>query len=161
MKIIITENQYKLLKEMEDDLISYVSDFKPGVNILVIFKNNPNYPDLEDFFDEYDYGFYFPEQNLIIIDGEIFLGDDGLTMEDLKFIEAHEVTHLLLNHNGPRSENDEIEADLGAYILLKQHNMSTDRLVDEFYDRHGVEFDEELTKKVSKKLKQTKTSNLH
>ena len=161
MKIIITENQYKLLKEMEDDLISYVSDFKPGVNILVIFKNNPNYSDLEDFFDEYGYGFYFPEQNLIIIDGEIFLGEGGLTMEDLKFIEAHEVTHLLLNHNGPRSENDEMEADLGAYILLKQHNMSTDRLVDEFYDRHGVEFDEELTKKVSKKLKQTNESILN
>jgi hypothetical protein len=114
MKIIITENQYNLLKEMEDDLISYNSDFKPGVNILVIFENNPNYPNLKNFFDEYGYGFYFPEQNLIIIDGEIFLGENGLTMKDLKFIEAHEVTHLLLNHNGPRSEEDEIEADLGA-----------------------------------------------
>ena len=39
--------------------------------------------------------------------------------------------------------------------------MSTDRLVDEFYDRHGVEFDEELTKKVSKKLKQTNESILN
>ena len=69
-------------------------------------------------------------------------------MKDLKFIEAHEIAHLILNHNGPRSEKDEIEADLGAYILLKQNNMSTDRLVDEFYNRHGIEFDEELTKKV-------------
>ena len=161
MKIIITENQYNLLKEMEDDLISYNSDFKPGVNILVIFENNPNYPNLKNFFDEYGYGFYFPEQNLIIIDGEIFLGENGLTMKDLKFIEAHEVTHLLLNHNGPRSEEDEIEADLGAYILLRQHNLSTDRLVDEFYERHRVEFDEELTKKVSKKLNLTNESILN
>jgi hypothetical protein len=161
MKIIITENQYNLLKEMEDDLLSYNSDFKLGVNILVIFENNPNYPNLKNFFDEYGYGFYFPEQNLIIIDGEIFLGENALTMKDLKFIEAHEVTHLLLNHNGPRSEKDEIEADLGAYILLKQHNLSTDRLVDEFYERHGVEFDEELTKKVSKKLNLTNESILN
>ena len=160
MKIIITESQYKLLKEMEKDLISYESDFKPGINILVIFENNTNYLVLKNFFDEYGYGFYFPEQNLIIIDGEIFLGNDGLNMKDLKFIEAHEVAHLLLKHNGPRSEKDEIEADLGAYILLKQNNMSTDRLVDEFYDRHGVEFNEELTKKVSKKLKQTNESIL-
>lgn len=158
MKIIITENQYKLLKETEDDLIFYKSDFEPGVNILVIFENNQNYSDLKTFFVEYGYGFYFPKQKLIIIDGEIFLGDNGLTMKDLKFIEAHEISHLLLNHNGPRSEKDEIEADLGAYILLKQHNISTDRLVDEFYNRHGVEFDKELTKKVSKKLKQTNES---
>jgi hypothetical protein len=160
MKIIITENQYRLLKEMDNDLISYESDFKPGTNILVIFENNPNYSELKNFFDEYGYGFYFPEQNLIIIDGEIFLGDDGLTMEDLKFIEAHEVSHLLLNHSGPRSDKDEIEADLGAYILLQKHNMSTDRLVDEFYNRHGIDFDEKLTKKVSKKLKQTNESIL-
>ena len=150
MKIIITENQYNLINEMEDDLISYESNFESGINILVIFESNPNYANLVDFFEEYGYGFYFPEQHLIIIDGEIFLGDDGLTMKDLKFIEAHEIAHLILNHNGPRSEKDEIEADLGAYILLKQHNMSTDRLVDEFYNRHGVEFDEELIKKVSK-----------
>ena len=150
MKRIMTENQYNLIKEMEDDLISYESNFESGINILVIFESNPNYANLVDFFEEYGYGFYFPEQHLIIIDGEIFLGDDGLTMKDLKFIEAHEIAHLILNHNGPRSEKDEIEADLGAYILLKQHNMSTDRLVDEFYNRHGVEFDEELTNKVSK-----------
>ncbi len=153
MKIIITESQYKLLKEMENDLISYESDFKPGTNILVIFENNPKYSDIENFFDEYGYGFYFPEQNLIIIDGEIFLGDDGLTMEDLKFIEAHEIAHLLLKHSGPRSEKDEIEADLGAYYLLKNFGMSTDRLVDEFYNRHGVEFDEEQLDNISKRLK--------
>ena len=66
MKIIITENQYNLLTEMEDDLISYESDFESGINILVIFESNPNYPNLVDFFEEYGYGFYFPEQNLII-----------------------------------------------------------------------------------------------
>jgi hypothetical protein len=33
--------------------------------------------------------------------------------------------------------------------------------VDEFYERHGVEFDEELAKKVSKKLNLTNESILN
>ncbi len=144
MKIIITENQYEFLDKIENDLISYNSKFNPNTKVLVIFKNNPKYSDLENLFEEYGYGFYFSEQNLIIIDGEIFLGDNGLTINDLAFIEAHEVAHILLNHKGGRSSIDEIEADLGAYLILKKHNMSTDRLVDEFYTRHGFEFDERL-----------------
>ena len=70
----------------------------------------------------------------------------------MKFIEAHEIAHLLLGHNGPRSEQDEIEADLGAYILLKKNDMSTDRLEDEFKDRHGIIFDEDLLDMVKDRL---------
>ena len=80
------------------------------------------------------------------------MGDDGLTMDDMKFIEAHEISHLLLGHNGPRSEKDEIEADLGAYILLKKNDMSTERLEDEFDSRHGVPFNEDLLNIVKDRL---------
>jgi hypothetical protein len=73
-------------------------------------------------------------------------------MEDMKFIEAHEIAHLLLGHNGPRSEKDEIEADLGAYILLKKNEMSTDRLEDEFDSRHGMPFSEDLLDMVKDRL---------
>jgi hypothetical protein len=86
------------------------------------------------------------------LDGENFLGEDSLTWDDLKFIEAHEIAHLLLGHNGSRSEQDEIEADLGAYILLKKHNLSTDRLESEFEFRHGEPFDEKLTDIVKDRL---------
>jgi hypothetical protein len=70
----------------------------------------------------------------------------------MKFIEAHEIAHLLLGHNGPRSEKDEIEADLGAYILLKKNEMSTDRLEDEFDSRHGMPFSEDLLDMVKYRL---------
>ena len=70
----------------------------------------------------------------------------------MKFIEAHEISHLLLGHNGPRSEQDEIEADLGAYILLKKNDMSTERLEDEFEERHGTPFDEDLLDMVKDRL---------
>jgi len=141
------------------EVLPYPSRFFPSVDIMIVFKDYDNYDVLKTLFDEYGYGFYSPEDKTIIINGEEFI-DSNLTFDDLVFVEAHEVTHLLLNHNGPRSQKDEIEADLGAYILLKQHNMSTDRLVYEFPNRHGVEFDVESTKKVSKRLKQTNESIL-
>lgn len=164
VRILITESQYKkltkkFLNEEETDILSYYSRFFPSVNIMIVFKDYDDYNVLEPLFDEYGYGFYSPEDKTIIINGEEFI-DSNLTFDDLAFVEAHEVSHLILNHNGPRSNEDEIEADLGAYILLQKHNIPTDRLVDEFYNRHGVNFDEKLTKKVSKKLKQTNESIL-
>ena len=74
-------------------------------------------------------------------------------MDDLKFIESHEISHFLLGHSGPRSSEDEIEADLGAYILLKKNNLSTKRLTDTFYDRHGIDFNDSRLKKLKSQLK--------
>jgi len=128
----------------KDDFVSFKSSFLTNLNINVIFKENPHYPQIKEIFDMYGYGFLAPEFKTIFIDGEIFLGEDGFSFDDLKFIEAHEVSHLILNHDGPRNEEDEIEADLGAYILLKNKNMSTERLEDEFENRHGIPFSEEL-----------------
>ena len=138
---------------MEDqDIVAYKSSFIPNMNINLVFKENPNYGMMRKIFDQYGDGFLEPEFKTIFIDGEIFLGDDGLTMDDMKFIEAHEIAHLLLGHNGPRSEQDEIEADLGAYILLKKNDMSTERLEDEFEERHGTPFDEDLLDMVKDRL---------
>jgi len=74
--------------------------------------------------------------------------NSDLDFNDLKFVEAHEVTHLLLGHTGPYSEDDEMDADLGAYILLTNKGLPTDKLVKEFKNRHGVDFSEELLERV-------------
>jgi Zn-dependent peptidase ImmA (M78 family) len=60
----------------------------------------------------------------------------------LKFIEAHEVGHILLKHDGPRNEKDEIDADMMALNLLvkKGYDKSIKILLDKFQERHGVEF---------------------
>jgi hypothetical protein len=137
---------------MTDDLIAYPSTFIPNLNINVIFKENPNYPQMKEYFDMMGYGFLVPEFKTVFLDGENFIGEDSFTFDDMKFIEAHEVSHLMLGHNGPRSEEDEIEADLGAYILLTKHNMSTERLEDEFENRHGVPFSIELLDKVNDRM---------
>jgi len=136
-----------LKEEDEDEVISYLSDFKPNVNILVVFKEYKNYENLKPYFDKYGYGFYSSKDKTIIINGENFI-DSNLNFDDLKFVEAHEITHLLLGHTGPYSKDDEMDADLGAYILLKEKGLSTDKLVKEFKNRHGVDFSEELLERV-------------
>ena len=134
----------------ESEPLIYNSEFLPSVQIAVVFEENPQYEDLRQFFQDYGYGFMVPGKNLVIIDGEQLI--NGLGSEVLKFIEAHEISHVIMNHDGPRSEDDEIDADLGAYILLSQSGKtdSIKRLLKQFKNRHGIKFDEKLLDRVKK-----------
>jgi len=91
-----------------------------------------------------------PQKNLVVIDGEQLI--NGLGPEVLKFIEAHEVSHIIMGHDGPRSEDDELDADLGAYMLLKKYEKtdSLKTLLKQFKNRHGIKFDEKLLERVKK-----------
>lgn len=137
---------------MSQDIISYQSIFLDNVNISVIFKENENYDMMTRLFDKYGFGFYYPKTKTIMIDGELFV-DTDLTFDDLRFVEAHEVSHLILGHTGGnRYDEDEIDADLMAYLLLKKQGLSTDRLTSTFKERHGIEFTEDLLNDFQSKL---------
>ena len=116
-----------------------------GVTVVVVFEEDPLYEQVKEYFEEYGFGFMVPGKNLIIIDGEILVGQPD-AKDLLKFIEAHEVTHVLLSHDGPRDAKDELEADLGAYLLLqdKGYYEPIRILLEHFQERHGVEFDESM-----------------
>ena len=130
--------------------ISYNSEFLPEITIAVVFSENPQYDKLKPMFKEYGYGFMVPNKKLIIIDGEQII--NNFNTDILKFIEAHEIAHIMLNHDGPRNEEEELDADLGAYILLKQKDKmgSIKSLIKHFKQRHGIKFDENLLKRVKK-----------
>ena len=130
--------------------ISYNSEFLPEITIAVVFSDNPQYDKLKPMFKEYGYGFMVPNKKLIIIDGEQII--KNFNTDILKFIEAHEIAHIMLNHDGPRNEEEELDADLGAYILLKQKDKmgSIKSLIKHFKQRHGIKFDENLLKRVKK-----------
>jgi hypothetical protein len=137
---------------MGQDIISYQSIFLDDVNISVIFKENENYDMMTRLFDKYGFGFYYPKTKTIMIDGELFV-DTDLTFDDLRFVEAHEVSHLILGHTGGnRYDEDEIDADLMAYLLLKKQGLSTDRLTSTFKERHGIEFTKDLLNDFQSKL---------
>jgi hypothetical protein len=128
--------------------ISYNSEFLPEITISVVFSDSPQYEKLTPFFEEYGYGFLVPNKNLVVIDGENIV--DNFDSDVLKFIEAHEIAHIILGHDGPRNNEEEMDADLGAYILLKNKGReeSIKHLLDNFEDRHGVNFNEKLLKRV-------------
>jgi hypothetical protein len=132
----------------ETEPLIYYSEFLPSVQIAVVFEENPQYEDLREYFNDYGYGFMVPGNNLVIIDGEQLV--NGLGPEVLKFIEAHEISHIIMGHDGPRSEDDEIDADLGAYILLKKSGKtdSIKTLLKQFKNRHGIKFNEKLLNRV-------------
>jgi hypothetical protein len=121
--------------------IEYRSEFLNDVTVVVVFNEDPLYPQVKPFFDQYGFGFMAPGKNLMIIDGEILVGEPD-AKDILKFIESHEVAHILLKHDGPRNEKDEIDADLMALNLLieKGYDKSIKILLDKFQERHGVEF---------------------
>jgi hypothetical protein len=123
--------------------IEYRSEFLSDVTVVVVFNDDPLYSQVKPFFNQYGFGFMVPGQNLMIIDGEILVGEDN-AKDILKFIEAHEVAHILLKHNGPRNKRDEIDADMMALNLLieKGYDKSIKILLDKFQERHGVEFNE-------------------
>ena len=152
MKIVITESQYKKLIK-EDTQLEYTSEFLDGVTVVVVFEDDPLYEQVKEYFEEYGFGFMVPGKDLIIIDGEI-LSDAPDAKSLLKFIEAHEVTHVLLSHDGPRDAKDELEADLGAYVLLqdKGYYESVRTLLDHFQERHGVEFDESMLDDIKERM---------
>ena len=129
--------------------LSYNSEFLPDVTIFVIFSDSPQYEQLKPLFEEYGYGFMVPNKNMILIDGEILL-EEGYSDSLLKFIEAHEISHVILKHDGPRSDDEELDADLGAYLLLsKNHNIGALKtLLKHFKNRHSIKFEEKLLDRV-------------
>jgi hypothetical protein len=133
------------------DNISYSSEFLPSITIFVVFSDDPQYEHLIPLFEEYGYGFMIPNKNMILIDGEILL-ENGNAEDLLKFIEAHEIAHVILNHEGPRDEDEELDADLGAYLLLSRNNniKAIKPLLKHFKERHGIKFDEKLLDRVKK-----------
>jgi hypothetical protein len=135
---------------MQEGPVIYDSEFLPNVEIAVLFEGNFQYEEMKPFFDEFGYGFMVPGNNLVVIDGEQLLDSRGNNL--LKFIEAHEVSHIVMGHDGPRSDDEELDADLGAYILLEKYGYIDDIkvLLREFKNRHGVRFDTSLLERVKK-----------
>ena len=135
---------------MQEGPVIYDSEFLPNVEIAVLFEGNFQYEKMKPFFEEFGYGFMVPGNNLVVIDGEQLLDSRGNNL--LKFIEAHEVSHIVMGHDGPRSDDEELDADLGAYILLEKYGYIDDIkvLLREFKNRHGVRFDTSLLERVKK-----------
>jgi predicted Zn-dependent protease len=61
-----------------------------------------------------------------------------LTKDELWWVEAHEVAHIMLKHTKDRNESDEVAADMYSIILLldKGYKKAAQLVEDKFEERH-------------------------
>jgi hypothetical protein len=127
----------------------YYSEFNPNITTYIFYETDSEYPVLKNHFEKQGFGFMIPGTSVIIIDGEKVKNNDLL-----KWVEAHEISHHMLNHSSEYDSNEEIDADLGAYVLLEKYSYSDScELVKKFFtDRHGIEFPNNRISEITKKL---------
>lgn len=132
---------------MDEGIVLLKSQFDPSIKVMVIFPDNEKYGELKPMFDDLGFGFVVPDDNLVIIDGNIFDPED-IDVNLLRFIEAHELAHIMLGHN-TRNPEDEMDADLYAFILLggMQYEDAQEYLTGSFEERHGIPFDISMIEK--------------
>jgi hypothetical protein len=100
-------------------ILSFSSRINPSFTVLVVYKEALNYGIVKEKLVELDnsVGAILSGVNVIIIDGER-VQEEGLNDNHLLAIEAHEIAHAMLGHEGERNQTHEDEADeLGIQIL--------------------------------------------
>lgn len=132
---------------MNEGIVILESQFNPNIKVMVVFPDNEKYWELKPLFDDLGFGFVVPEENLVIIDGGIF-DPENIDVDLLRFIEAHELAHIMLEHD-TRNPEDEMDADLYAFILLggKEYEEAQKYLTNSFEERHGIPFNISMIEK--------------
>jgi hypothetical protein len=125
----------------------FKSEFDSNLQVVVLGKEDFRYEIMKPLFNEYGFGFIIPGLSLVMIDGEQRLGK---SVE--KFIEAHEVAHIMLNHSESKNPTDEIHADMVAWDLLTKsgYSKSADLVIEKFEERHGIKFDKKILENIRK-----------
>ena len=103
----------------ETGILSFASRIDPRFNVMVIYKESIMYPLIKDSLEGLDnsIGALMPGKGIIVMDGER-IQEESLTDHHLLAIEAHEIAHELLGHEGERNQTHEEEADELAIRIL-------------------------------------------
>lgn len=112
---------------------TYFSEFKSDVAVAILTKDDHRYEVMKPLFEQCGFGFAETSSGCVFIDGEI-----KLTNDELKWVEAHELSHIILNHKKDKNNTDEIAADMFARILLldKGYDGAAQLIEDKFEERH-------------------------
>jgi hypothetical protein len=112
---------------------TYFSEFKSDVAVAILTKDDYRYEVMKPLFEQCGFGFAETSSGCVFIDGEV-----KLTKDELKWVEAHEVAHILLKHTKNRNDSDEIAADMFAIILLldKGYKKAAKLVESKFEERH-------------------------
>ena len=116
---------------------TYFSEFRSDIAVAILGKDDYRYDVLKPIFDECGFGFTETSFACVFIDGEV-----KLTKNELRWVEAHEVAHILLKHKKERNDWDEIEADKKAIDLLTErgYTKAAQLVKDKFKERHKLQY---------------------
>ena len=103
---------------LNDEIVVH-SYLDPEVTIAIIYPGSSTYPAMSDIFKDTGIAFCMHDKKIIVIDGAQ-ASQEWFTPEHLRVIEAHEVGHIIAEHNHKKEECKDIEreADQIGYKLL-------------------------------------------
>mgnify|MGYP005822444159 FL=1 len=126
----------------EKDIHVFTNDLDPTMSVVVIYPENPRYPDVAPLFDQKGHGF-LANDRLMVIDGAA-LGQAWFTEDHLTVMQAHELGHKLAGHlkgaqQDHRDAKIEKEADWLGYKILRHRNLNdaADLHLDEYEARYA------------------------
>lgn len=113
---------------------TYFSEFRSDIAVAILGKDDYRYEVMKPLFDICGFGFAETSSGCVFIDGEV-----KLNKHELKWVEAHEVAHILLKHTKDRNDSDELDADTLAYKLLSEngYDKAAKLVKEKSIERHG------------------------
>ena len=113
---------------------TYFSEFRSEIAVAILGKDDYRYEVMKPLFEQCGFGFAETSSGCVFIDGEV-----KLTKDELKWVEAHEVAHILLKHKRERNDKDEIDADTKAIELLSErgYEKAAQLIKQHSIERHG------------------------
>ena len=113
---------------------TFFSEFQNDIAVAILSKDDWRYEVMKPLFEVCGFEFAETSSGCVFIDGEV-----KLNKHELKWVEAHEVAHILLKHTKDRNDKDELDADTLAYKLLSEngYDKSAKLVKEHSIERHG------------------------
>jgi hypothetical protein len=112
---------------------TYFSEFRSDIAVAILGKDDYRYDVIKPLFEMCGFGFAETSSGCVFIDGEV-----KLTKDELKWVEAHEVAHIVLKHTKDRNAKDEMDADIKAIEILtfKGYTKAAELVKQKSIERH-------------------------
>lgn len=138
---IPTYNDFLLEAKTEEERKSTIDS---NFNVYVVYPASEHYEAITNLIPDNGLAVTDLKTKMIILDGGK-IEKQRLNKDHIRFIEAHELAHNYLNHEGSFGiAEQEKEADYTAYLLLKKRNLdkAAEMVIDYFDGRHGEDFED-------------------
>lgn len=101
-----------------EDIIQGTSKIDNTFKMLIVYPTYEKYDEMEPLFKQHGYAFLPTDGNkMFFVDGKAL---EDLSTDQFHAIQAHEIAHFVLKHQGHYTEDQEREADVAGVIILNK-----------------------------------------